>query len=215
MKKYVLVLLSFFMLLTNVQAKEEITFKDNYLYEATLINSEDASNSWFKIENNVIRTHLLAYDEKNGSLNNEINEYVKNKLTNASKIEIEFDSNKLNKDEYNRYNVFIFVDGELLQSDLIKLGYGSVNFVTDNYKYLDTLCDNEKTAIINDAGIWNYEGIKEDYCKSGIEIGSDHTIYKEEANTEVRKDNKELKYLVLLNSGIVLLVILLAFRRKN
>ena len=215
MKKYVLVILSFFMLLTNVQAKEEITFKDNYLYEATLINSEDASNSWFKVEGTVIRTHLLAYDEKNGSLNNEINEYVKNKLTNASKIEIEFDSNKLNKDEYNRYNVFIFVDGELLQSDLIKLGYGSVNFVTDNYKYLDTLCDNEKTAIINDAGIWNYEGIKEDYCKSGIEIGSDHTIYKEEVNTEVRKDNKELKYLVLLNSGIVLLVILLAFRRKN
>ena len=215
MKKILFIILTFCMFSSYALAKEEITYKDNYLYTAELINSEDASNAWFKIENNVIRTHLIAYDEKKGSLNNEINEYVKNKLTNASKIEIEFDSNKLEKDEYNRYNVFIFIDGELLQSDLIKKGYGSVNFVTDNFKYLDLLCDNEKTAIINDVGIWNYDGIKEDYCKSGIEIGSDHTIYKEEVNTEVRKDNKELKYLVLLNSGIVLLVLLLAFRRRD
>ena len=93
----------------------------------------------------------------------EASEYTCTTLTNASIIEVEYEENRT--DKYNRYLAWIWVDGKLLQEDLISKGLAEVSYIYGNYKYTNHLCNVQAKAIENNLGIWN-TGRKEGFCSS-------------------------------------------------
>ncbi|MDE5629981.1 MAG: thermonuclease family protein [Bacilli bacterium] len=208
MKKAVLLFISLIVLTTNTHA-EEVTMPKEDKKEVTLVNCLSSTNSWYEVDGKVKRIRLLAYDPEDGSLSSEIDEYACSLLKNAKKIEVEYDLRALEKDKYNRELAWVYVDGKLLQDILIQKGYGQVNYVTSDYKYLSDLCASEKNAIIDKLGIWNYPNIKEQYCKSGIDINNALQEQQKADEEEESFNVRTLHYLLFINSGIVLLCLLL------
>lgn len=209
--RILLILISIFILTPNVLAEEIQNNKE----VVTLIKCDTTENIVVKKDNKTIRLNMIAYDKSDGKLNKEINNYVCEKITNATNIMIEYDEAISGLDKYNRDQVWIYLDDELLQSDLIKKGYGQVNYVQGEYKHLNELCDVQKEAIKEHTGIWNYDGIKEEYCNSGIDLNN----VEESTNEDKETDNKEitntLKEMIFFNSGILLLSLLLVRRVRN
>lgn len=229
MKKLVLII-SLFLILPNVYALNEkliieeksVIEEDNlsteinpYIageYEVSLVNCINSEEMMILYNGKKTRIKLLALDSGNGSLNKEIKSYVCDLLNNSDDIKIEIDPSFDFLDEYNRLNVWLYVDGELLQNTLIKKGYGQVNYIKGDYKYIDDLCSTQYNAIKNKLGIWNYDDIKEEYCDSNIKIAKNKEKIKEKNEKNNQKTIKLLRYLVYLSSGIIILLIAL---RKN
>ncbi len=90
----------------------------------------------------------------------EASEYTCNKLTNADKIEIEYDPNSDKTDKYDRHLVWIYTDGVLLQKELVSKGYAKVAYLYNDYLYTDELEQAELKAKKDNLGIWG------DYKKS-------------------------------------------------
>lgn len=209
MKKFIFSIISLLFFIPNVYADKAIPngIPPEEKIPAELIRCDSVSNVWLKFNDEVKRVKLLAFDSEDGSLNNEIDEYFCKLLKEGNKIEVEYDIEPT--DQYNRELVYIYVNDLLVQEDLLSKGYGQVNNVQGNYKYLDQMCDIQKESIINNLGIWKYPNIEERYCNSGIEIGnnvSNQTVVKEENNNQ---DHQELINMVFINSGILFLLILL------
>lgn len=128
--------------------------------EIILDKCVDGDTAWFYLNNEKIKVRFLAIDTPEST--NKIEEYGKeaskftcNELTNANKIELEYDENSDEIDKYNRKLGWIFVDGELLQKKIIENGLGEIKYVYGDYKYIDILKESENKAKINKIGIWN------------------------------------------------------------
>ena len=85
----------------------------------------------------------------------EASDFTKTKLTNASKIELEFDENSDPKDKYDRYLAWVWVDGELLQNLIIKEGLAQTYMLQNNYMYAGLLQTSEYEAKNSKIGIWS------------------------------------------------------------
>lgn len=153
MKKFVGFLFLFLMPL-NILAEEKLQVKFSSCVDGDTAN--------IIIDNEKIKIRFLAIDtpetkhptkgsEKYGE---EASNYTCNALKNASKIEIEYDSNSDRTDKYNRHLVWIYVDDSLLQEDLIELGYAKTAYLYDEYKYTPYLEEIEKKAKNAKVGIW-------------------------------------------------------------
>ena len=103
----------------------------------------------------------------------EASEYTCNKLKKAKKISIEYDPGSDKTDKYDRHLVWIYVDGSLLQKELIKKGYAEVAYLYGDYLYTEELKKEQEKAKSNKIGIW------------GIEQESDSSLKK-----EVKQKNK-------------------------
>lgn len=151
--KKLLFVFAFFIFSSNVYASK---------IEVKLEKCVDGDTAWFILDNETIKTRFLAIDtpeytkeiEKYGK---ESSEYTCTLLTNANKIEIEYDSNSDKLDKYNRHLVWVFVDNKLLQEKLLEKGYANIEYIYGEYKYLDNLYKIENQAKKNKVGIWNDE----------------------------------------------------------
>ena len=205
MKKILLMILTSIIFISSVNASEQ---KE----EVKLINCDSAVSLTVETTTGYKRIRLLMMDSSTGSLDKEINNYVCNKVKNASKLEIELDPLSDKENKYKEILVYLYVDGSLLQNDLISLGYAQVNYVYNDYKYVDELCDLQKSALENKLGIWNYPDIKEEYCQSGVIIKNENK--DEEKNEEKKtKDNQNIKKILLINS--ILVIFLIIFLKRN
>lgn len=205
MKKILLLILTSIIFISSVNAEEQ---KE----EVKLINCDSAVSLTVETSTGYKRIRLLMMDSSTGSLDKEINKYVCNKVKNASKLEIELDPLSDKENKYKETLVYLYVDGSLLQNDLISLGYAQVNYVYNDYKYVDELCDLQKSALENKLGIWNYSDIKEEYCQSGVIIKNE-TIDEEKNEEKQIKDNKNIKKILLINS--ILVIFLIIFLKRN
>ena len=182
--------------------------------EVKLINCDSAVSLTVETTTGYKRIRLLMMDSSTGSLDKEINDYVCNKVKNASKLEIELDPLSDKENKYKETLVYLYVDGYLLQNDLISLGYAQVNYVYNDYKYVDELCNLQKSALENKLGIWNYPDIKEEYCQSGVVIKNE--TKDEEKNEEKKtKDNKNIKKILFINSILVVFLIIFLKRKHT
>lgn len=131
----------------------------------TLSKCVDGNSARFMLSVNEIKAKFIGIDsylnvvsdendEINGSL---VSDYVCSALTNAKNIKIEYEPNSEKTDNYGRYLVWVFVDGELLQENLVKNGYSKVAYLYDDYKYNEKLKEAEKYAKENKIGIWKEE----------------------------------------------------------
>lgn len=207
MKKILLMILTSIIFISSVNASEQ---KE----EVKLINCDSAVSLTVETTTGYKRIRLLMMDSSNGSLDKEISNYVCNKVKNASKLEIEIDPLSDKENKYKETLVYLYVDGYLLQNDLISLGYAQVNYVYNDYKYVDELCDLQKNALENKLGIWNYPDIKEEYCQSGVVIKNE--TKDEEKNEEKKtKDNKNIKKILFINFILVIFLIIFLKRKHT
>lgn len=79
------------------------------------------------------------------------------KITNAKEIILEYDPNSDKEDKYDRLLAWVWVDGKLLQKELIEKGYAQVAYLYDDYKYTEELQQLEETASKNKVGLWSEE----------------------------------------------------------
>ena len=145
MKKINFLFICFFMFMINCNANVKLT------------KCVDGDTAWFNIDGVDTKVRFLAIDTPEST--NEIEYYGKesseftcNSLKNAKTITLEYENNK--KDKYDRTLAWIFVDDKLLQSEIIKNGYGEVKYIYDDYKYTDILYENQKYAQKNKLGMW-------------------------------------------------------------
>ena len=209
MRKILLLMIVFFVPFICVEAKTttvpvEETLPVAEKVEVTLDNCNSINQIWFKKGKKVIRVGLLAYDSGDTTIENDIKNTICTKLQNATKIEIEYDPNNKTEDKYNRDLAWLYVDGNLLQEELISEGYGMVNYVNADYSYIDDLCIKEANAIKDKKGIWTL-GVEEKYCDSGIIL---EKIAKEE---DIKENGKKLDpYTINRIISIVVCIFLLA-----
>ena len=84
----------------------------------------------------------------------EASEYACKKLTDAKNINLELDKKSDKFDKYNRMLAWVFVDGVLLQKEIVKNGYGKVDYIYGDYKYLNILYEQENNAKKMKIGIY-------------------------------------------------------------
>lgn len=65
--------------------------------------------------------------------------FVKRRLEEAKIIELEYDSKSALRDKYGRILAWVWVDGSLLQEELVREELAVIKYVYGDYKYLDQL----------------------------------------------------------------------------
>jgi len=142
--------------------------------EVTFSGCTDGDTAKFIMDDKIISARFLAIDTPETkhptkgveAYGKEASEYTCNKITNAKKITLEFDNDSEEIDKYNRYLVWVFTDGSLLQKELIEKGYAKVAYLYGDYKYTNDLQEAQKNAQANQLGIWG------DYVEE-----TDYSIY--------------------------------------
>ena len=87
----------------------------------------------------------------------EASNYTCNRLEKAKNIEIEYDNKSDRNDRYGRNLGWVFLDGELLQKDLVENGYAKVEYLYGKYKYVEELKELETKAKKDKKGLWQKE----------------------------------------------------------
>lgn len=166
------------------------------------ITGVDGDTARFDYNGKNIKTRFLAIDTPEVSGENKIEEpygneardFTTEKLKNANEIELEFDDNAGRQDNYGRYLVWVWIDGELLQDMLVQNGLAEVAYLYDDYKYTSRLQMSELKAKISKVGMWSdgdvpyleeeeiVEEIDKDIKEEGEYLGE---IYEEEGNGEI------------------------------
>ena len=123
--------------------------------------SVDGDTAVFLINNKLQKVRFLAIDTPESVKENtkvedyaiEASNYTKNLLKNAKEIKLEYE--KVNDyDKYDRLLAWVFVDGKLLQEELIKQGLAKVAYIYEDYKYTDRLYEAQNKAKSDKVGIW-------------------------------------------------------------
>ena len=131
--------------------------------EVTLMNSVDGDTAHFIIDGKDTKVRFLAIDTPESVKENNIvepfgkeaSEYTCKALSDANKITIEYDKDK--EDHYGRILAWVFVDGYLLQEELVRNGLADIKYMEDYFKYKDVLEKAQQEAIDNKVGIWSYK----------------------------------------------------------
>lgn len=151
--------------ITSAEASEKI--------EVTLSKCVDGDTAWFILDGEEIKTRFLAIDTPESTneiepFGKEASNYTCDLLTNANKIEIEYDENSDKLDKYDRHLVWVFVDDKLLQDLIIQQGLGQIDYIYGDYKYLTTLEASELIAKNNQVGMWQDTSYHTYYIIGGI-----------------------------------------------
>lgn len=83
----------------------------------------------------------------------EASAYTCNLLKNAKTIQLEYDGPK--KDKYNRTLAWVWIDGKLIQKEIIKKGYVEKFYDYGNYSYESELRSLQETAKEQGVGLWS------------------------------------------------------------
>lgn len=154
-RKLVFIFIIFILPIANVYANEEVTFSkcvDGDTFKV-ILNEEEYTVRMLAVDTpeTVHPTKGVEYYGKEAS------NYTCDKLTNAKKIELEYDANSDKNDKYDRLLAWVFVDDELLQELLVENGYAKVAYLYDDYKYTNLLEEKQELASAKNIGIWDTE----------------------------------------------------------
>lgn len=158
-----------------VYAKEEVTFS----------KCVDGDTIKVKVKNKEAIVRMLAVDtpesvhpkKKVEYYGKEASDYTCNLITNAKKIELEYDSNSDKYDKYERLLAWVFVDDYLLQDKLVRNGYAEVAYLYGNYKYIDLLKDHEVLAKQERIGIWDDDAREEYNLKKNKDEDTNESLF--------------------------------------
>ncbi len=186
-----------------VSAKEKVTFSKCVDGDTikVLINGKENTIRMLAIDTpeSVHPTKGTEYYGKESS------EYTCNKVSNANKIELEYDNNSDKKDKYDRVLAWIWVDDILLQDELVKNGYAEVAYLYGDYKYTNTLKDHQAVAEASKIGIWNEEARKE-FDSNSISKNDDNTTDNSDSYIDLKNMSTSDIIIVI---GVVIIGIVL------
>lgn len=196
MKKVALLIIMLFPFF--VYAKEEVTFS----------SCVDGDTIKVKLDSEEVTVRMLAVDTPESVhpkkeveyYGKEASNYTCNLITNAKKIELEYDDNSDKYDKYKRVLAWVFVDDYLLQDELVKNGYAEVAYLYDDYKYTDLLKEHETLAKLNGVGIWD-ENAKNEYSLKNNKDDStinESSIVDNTSNVNEDEDNNSLLITIIL-----------------
>lgn len=131
--------------------------------QVTYYESVDGDTAKFKLNDKIITVRFLGINtpetvsttKGEEPYGKEASNYTKEKLENANKIEIEYDKNASEKDKYDRYLAWIWIDDNLLQEGLVLNGFAETYMLQNNYRYAGVLQLAEEKAKENKIGIWS------------------------------------------------------------
>lgn len=190
MKRIGLFLVIINLMLLNVKA-------ETGLQKVTLNRCVDGDTAVFNVDGEEIKYRFLAIDTpETVKPNTEVQEYGKdaseytcNKLVNAQEIIIEYE--KGNKtDKYGRSLGWIWIDGSLLQKELIDVGYAKVAYIYGKYRYTESLCLAQSEAKEKGNGLWSGE-TEDGYCSTVDLTDVENNILYE--NLEIQKEDNNDK----------------------
>ena len=154
---------------TKKENNEELKYKyyeikrdNDKSIEVSLDSCIDGDTASFNYNNKIIKARFLAINTPEYSHENienyglEASTYTCNRLKEASKIVLEYDDKADKVDKYGRELVWVFLDDQLLQLDLVSSGFAKIKYIYGNYKYLDALYQAEYGAKQQMVGIWSY-----------------------------------------------------------
>lgn len=179
----------------------------NERIEVIYSESVDGDTAKFKLNEEIIIVRFLGIDTPetvHPSLaeqpyGKEASNYTKEKLENANKIELEYDSNSSKTDKYGRHLAWVWVDDSLLQEELITEGLAQTYMLQDNYIYAWILQEKQEDAKEEKVGIWS------DTIESNINVVK---------NNETKENlNNDIIGIVIL--GIILLIAILMRKSKQ
>lgn len=199
MKKFVIFFLCLFIGVYYVNAEK---------IEVTLNDCVDGDTAWFNLNDEKTKFRFLAIDtpesvhpKKTVELyGKDASEYTCNLLTNANKIEVEYDENSDKIDKYGRSLAWIWVDGVLLEQSLINIGYAQVAYIYGNYKYINDLCLEQEIAIENKKGIWSTDR-EIGYC-STIDYSEGSLLNKKTYKVVFKNKDEEKEVLVIEGASL-------------
>ena len=175
--------------------------------EVELVEVIDGDTAKFKMNGEQITVRFLGINTKE-TVDPEIGEevwgkeasdFTKEKLENATKIELEFDEVADEKDKYDRYLSWIWIGDELLQNLLVENGLAENYMLQNDYKYAGMLQESEENAKNNKLGIWSEE-------TSDTQNNESENQIIENNNTDIQDNN--LVYMIL---GIAIILIISIF----
>lgn len=118
----------------------------------------DGDSFYLYLNGKEIECRLIGIDtpevNKSEDYAKEAKYFTQDLLSKANKIKVEYDDNTNHEDNYGRHLVYVFVDDKLLQSEILKQGYGKVAYVYANYKYLNEMKRAEIYARDNALNVW-------------------------------------------------------------
>lgn len=127
----------------------------------------DGDTAHFLIDGKDKTVRFLAinapeYTKEKEPYGKEASEYVCNVLTNAKKIQLEFDDGSDETDKYGRVLAWVYVDGKLVQRELVKQGLAEVKYIYGDYAYTDELKALEKEAKAQKLNMWSNTTTKDE-----------------------------------------------------
>ena len=206
----------FFICITFVSAKEiEVEFSDCVDGDtAKFIYNDDEITARFLAIDTPETVHPTKGVEEYGK---EASDYTCKRIKEAKKIILEFDKDSDEKDKYDRYLVWIFVDGSLLQKELINKGLASVAYLYGDYKYTNELEETEQNAEDNKVGIWSINSSEKETDLT--ENKQDEKI-EESNNKEENVNNtnsfieKYKEYIILIGALVIVSIFNLKSKKK-
>lgn len=188
----------------NFNKLEKDTATETNKIKVELLSTVDGDTAKFKMNEEQVTVRFLGIntketvDPKRGeeAWGKEASDFTKEKLEKATKIELEFDSYADEKDKYNRYLAWIWVDDELLQNLLVKKGLAETYMLQNNYKYAGMLQESEEIAKNNKFGIWSEET---------KDIQNNENENKIIGNNQINTQNNNLLY-AMIGISIILII---------
>ena len=181
--------------------------------EVELVGTVDGDTAKFKMNGEQITVRFLGINTKETvdpeigeeAWGKEASDFTKEKLENATKIELEFDSSADEKDKYNRYLAWIWVDDKLLQNSLVESGLAENYMLKNNYKYAGILQESEENAKNNKLGIWSDE-------TNNIQNNENNTI---EGNKTDIEDNNLLYMIISITIVLIISIFNITHNTKK
>lgn len=159
MKKYLLITLLFLLIMLPVKANTRKTVEFS--------KCTDGDTAHFLIDGKDTTVRFLAidtpeYTKEKEPYGKEASDYTCSAITNAKNIELEYDDGSQVSDKYGRVLAWVFVDGTLLQKQLIEEGLAEVAYVYGDYAYTVELEEAQEQAKQKRINIWSDEAIEEE-----------------------------------------------------
>ena len=193
MKKVMLILISFVFFPLIAQA---VTTAD----VVSFVRCVDGDTAVFKRGEEEIKVRFLAIDtpetvhptKEAEAFGKNASEYTCNKLVDSNEIILEYEeTNKI--DKYDRVLAWVWIDGSLLQKELVSVGYAKVAYIYGEYRYTNSLCLIQSVARENTLGLW-LEEKDAGYCSSvDISNVSDNINYDDIENLDIKEKESLIK----------------------
>ena len=189
--------------------KEEVTFSKCVDGDTAkvILNEEEITVRFLAIDTPETK-HPTKGEEPFGK---EASEYTCSALTNATTIELEYDDGSDKQDKYSRYLAWIWVDGELLQDNLIKEGLAEVAYLYGDYKYTSLLQDHEAVAKTNKKGKWEDENASDNVSTQETEDSNE----EDASQTESLSLNEKYVTIITIIIFVLLMIFVPKYRKKN